>query len=216
MSTAERNAMGPVPDGTTIYNMTPDRLETYRAGNWYTALTIDPGTGAASTFGADIDMVGGEILNAGSGGVAAGSVSASFTLPELTWSVDGETKIMTAGMYAKLGDWPTQPGDGSVAMPLEGLYMVTFTWRPISGSASPVGSGTAWCSRNAGTGYAASFTQNQIQPTLTSGSNVSCTFIAEVLTLPTVLWFKAAYHLPAQTVDAHADIIYQGPRPIWI
>ena len=57
MNTADRNAMGPVPDGTTIYNMTTDRLETYRAGNWYGTLQARPGE-TFMTYGADIDMGG--------------------------------------------------------------------------------------------------------------------------------------------------------------
>lgn len=74
MNTTDRNAMGAVPDGTTIYNMTTDRLETYRAGNWYGTMQAKPGD-PFYTFGADIDLAGGAIVGASGGGETAVSIS---------------------------------------------------------------------------------------------------------------------------------------------
>jgi Major tropism determinant N-terminal domain len=64
MNTATRDALGTVPDGTTIYNTTAERLETYSAPVWVGALSILETLGAAfTTWGADIDLGGGTFQN---------------------------------------------------------------------------------------------------------------------------------------------------------
>jgi hypothetical protein len=65
MNTSARDALGTVPDGTTIYNTTAQRLETYDASVWVGTLSIMETLGASfNTYGAGITMGGGTLENA--------------------------------------------------------------------------------------------------------------------------------------------------------
>lgn len=57
MNTSARDALGTVPDGTTIFNTTHNRLETYKAPIWVHHLSMPETLGAAyTTQGADLDL----------------------------------------------------------------------------------------------------------------------------------------------------------------
>ena len=58
MTTSARNALGTVPNGTTIYNTTRNRLESYESPNWSAALSATEPSGAFSTGGLDINQGG--------------------------------------------------------------------------------------------------------------------------------------------------------------
>jgi Major tropism determinant N-terminal domain len=120
MTTAARNALGTVPDGTTIYNITTDRLESYRAGHWYSTLQAKSGD-AFSTFGSNIDLAGGAIVG------ATGLAPISYARRS---DFDGTPVVFTDGMGG------ASAGFGSMSANC-GLY---------EEFGPPIGAGASWAS----------------------------------------------------------------------